>query len=260
MICAGIDAGSRAIKAVLLEYPGMRIVAGGVADQGVRQDELVESLYCRLLEQSGLTAGQIRRRVATGYGRTSIDFADATITEITCQARGIRRLLPDAKEIVDIGGQDSKFLRLNPDGGVRDFAANDRCAAGAGRFLEMAARRLDVSLEEFGHLASRSTAPAAISSMCAVFAETEIVGLLASGADPQDIASGVQRSVAHRVASLVRRDSGCPVVFTGGVAMIEGMGKALEEALGRPVTVAPNPQMTVALGAAILACRQAQEE
>jgi predicted CoA-substrate-specific enzyme activase len=258
MIRAGIDAGSRAIKVVLLEDATARVVASGAADQGVRQDELAEELYRRVLKDAGLRTEQIRWRVATGYGRDRVGFADATITEITCQACGVRHLMPEARAIVDIGGQDSKFLRLNADGGVRDFAMNDRCAAGAGRFLEMVSARLKVSLEEFGRLAGQSAVPAAISSMCAVFAETEIVGLLASGVSPEDIAAGVQASVACRVASMAGRDADSPVVLTGGVAMIAGMGRALEKVLGRPVAVAPNPQMTAALGAAILACRQAQ--
>jgi predicted CoA-substrate-specific enzyme activase len=161
--------------------------------------------------------------------------------------------------VVDVGGQDSKVLRLSPDGGVRDFAMNDRCAAGTGRFLEVVAARLGVGLNELGEMAARSGAPAFVSSTCVVFAETEIVGLLASGARAEDIVAGVRQSLATRVAGMAGRNLEGPVLFTGGVAMIPGMAEAFGEALGQRVEVAPDPQMTGALGAAILAGRAARK-
>jgi predicted CoA-substrate-specific enzyme activase len=181
--------------------------------------------------------------------------ADATVTEITCQARGVRSLLPAARAIIDIGGQDSKVIFL--DGlGVRDFAMNDRCAAGTGQYLEMTARRLNVSLPELGHIASFSRRPAVINSMCAVFAETEIVSLLASGTGTEDIAAGVFRSIAARVAALAGSKLESPVVFTGGAALIPGMDKFLAEARGRELTIAPDPRMAAARGAALIACAE----
>ena len=253
MIYAGIDAGSRTIKVVLVRKGDMTIIGSGLADQGVRQSERATALLARVAEQARVSRTDIRGIVATGYGRNSIDIADTTITEITCHAHGVRRVMPHARTIVDIGGQDSKLLRLDPDGRVRDFAMNDRCAAGTGRFLEVVASRLEIQLGELGDLAERSRSPSPISSMCVVFAETEIVGLLASGAAPADIAAGIQSSIASRVASMAGGKLAEPVAFTGGVALVPGMRRALEAALGRPVFVVESPQMTGALGAAILA-------
>jgi (R)-2-hydroxyacyl-CoA dehydratese activating ATPase len=253
MIFAGIDAGSRTTKVVLWDADRCAVVASGAVDQGIEQDALAEALFDRLLNENGLGRGDVRSAVATGYGRKLIWAADATITEITCQAWGVRQCVGSARTIIDIGGQDSKLLRLHEDGTVGDFVMNDRCAAGTGRFLELMSARLGVRLAELGELAGRSKNPAVISSMCVVFAETEIVGLLASGVLPEDIIAGVQASLATRVAAMTGRSVTSPIVLTGGVAMVPGMEAALSAALGQPLTVASQPQMTCALGAAILA-------
>ncbi len=256
MICAGIDAGSRTVKVVLLDTDRHDPVASVVADQGIAQEALAGELLEGLLASCGLTRGDVSRTVATGYGRSILTFADTTITEITCHAVGVRYLVPDAATVIDIGGQDSKMIWLNGGGTVRDFAMNDRCAAGTGRFLEVVASRLSVHLGDLGQLAAQSTSPAIISSMCVVFAETEIIGLLASGARPEDIVAGVQTAITQRVASMAGRGVESPVVFTGGVALIPGMAEALSAALARPVSIAPQPQITGALGAALMAVRQ----
>jgi predicted CoA-substrate-specific enzyme activase len=258
-ICAGIDAGSRAIKIVLIESPSLRVIDSICADQGVHQDALATRLLDDLLARNSLSRADIARTVATGYARNIISLAHTTITEITCHACGVSHVAPGARTVVEIGGQDSKLLCLQEDGSVRDFAMNDRCAAGTGRFLEIVAQRLEVPLNGLGPLAATSTAPAAISSMCVVFAETEIIGLLASGISEADIVAGVQLSIAQRVAALAGGKVQAPVVFTGGVALLSGMDQALAKALDRPVTIAPTPQMTGALGAAILAARQTQK-
>lgn len=256
MISAGIDAGSRTTKVVLLDAAGRRVLASDVVDQGIEQDALAESLLDRLLRENGLDRGRLGAIVATGYGRKLIRAADAAVTEITCQAWGIRRCVPDARTIIDIGGQDSKLVRLHDDGAVSDFVMNDRCAAGTGRFLELLAARLGVRLAALGDLAGQSRSPAVISNMCVVFAETEIIGLLASGVTPPEIVAGVQASLATRVAAMTGRRVAMPIVLTGGVALVPGMDAALEAALGQPLVVAPQPQMTCALGAAILAWRR----
>ena len=253
MICAGIDAGSRTTKVVLLDGDGQNVLAADVVDQGIEQNALAEALLDRLLRKCGADHRQIGMVVATGYGRKLIRVADASITEITCQARGVRRCVPEVRTIIDIGGQDSKLLRLHADGTVADFVMNDRCAAGTGRFLELLATRLGIRLASLGDLAGRSRVPAVISNMCVVFAETEIIGLLASGVIPEDIVAGVQVSLATRVAAMTGRKVDDPIVLAGGVALVPGMEAALSAALGRPLTVAPQPQMTCALGAAILA-------
>jgi predicted CoA-substrate-specific enzyme activase len=263
MICAGIDAGSRTIKIVLLESEGHRagpgsrprVVGSAIADQGVHPDRLARGLLRDLLAKHNIPRRQVSKMVATGYARNSVREAGDTITEITCQARGVRQLLPGAMTIVEIGGQDSKIIHLDDLGGVRDFAMNDRCAAGSGRFLELLATRLDVGLEELGELAGKSRAPAAINSTCVVFAETEIVGLLAAGARAPDIAAGVQAAICARVSSLSGGRIAPPIVFTGGVALIRHMAEALGKALGHRLSVAPDPQFTGALGAALLAAQ-----
>jgi len=255
MICAGIDAGSRTTKAVLWDATRNAIVAQGSVFEGVERPGLAQELLTQLLADNGLERRQVAATVATGYGRNLIEFADTTITEITCHARGVRHWAPAARTIIEIGGQDSKLIRLDAHGAVRDFAMNDRCAAGSGRFLEMVAGRLGVPLPRLGVLSQQSRAPTAISSMCVVFAETEIIGLLASGRAPADLAAGVQDAIAARVAAMAGRSLEAPVYFTGGVALIPSMATALATALAQPVLISPEPMLTGALGAAMLAAR-----
>jgi len=253
MITAGIDAGSRTIKVVLWDSDKSEVVNSGAVDQGVEQRRLARELLERLL--GGLGRSQIARTVATGYGRNLIDFADAQITEITCHAAGVAHVAPSTRTIIEIGGQDNKIIRLDEMGTVRDFDMNDRCAAGTGRFLEVVATRLGVPLGELGSLVRQSRCPTPISSMCAVFAETEIVGLLAAGRLPADIVAGVQAAISLRVSAMAGRNLACPICFTGGGALVPGMAEALQAALGHPVRLAPEPLFTGALGAALLAQR-----
>jgi predicted CoA-substrate-specific enzyme activase len=256
MICAGIDAGSRTIKTVLIDTENMQVIAKGLTDQGVEQDRLATELFKRVLKKNGLNKRNVAVILATGYGRNAVSIADTTITEITCHAVGVHQLVPEAMTVIDIGGQDSKLIRLDGHGMVRDFAMNDRCAAGTGRFLEVVAERLGIKLESLGDMAAESKNPAAMSSMCVVFAETEITGLLASGTAREDIVAGIQTSIAARIISMAGRRVTAPVIFTGGVAMVSGMADAMQAALGQSVTVSPDPQMTGALGAAIMASKQ----
>ncbi|MFP4381819.1 MAG: acyl-CoA dehydratase activase, partial [Candidatus Sumerlaeia bacterium] len=244
MLYAGIDAGSRAIKAVLVDGETKQIVRMDRCDQGVEQGKRAAELYDRILRDTRKTRDDVQGLVATGYGRNLIDFAGRVVTEISCHARGVRHLVSDVRTIVDIGGQDSKLIRLNEAGKVHDFAMNDRCAAGTGRFLEVVAERLGVALEDLGELASKSTEPASISSMCVVFAETEIIGLMASGVKSSDIVAGVQRSIAQRMAGMAGRNVTEPVVFTGGVALVPGMQSALEASLKSKIRIAPDCQYT----------------
>ncbi|HUW61619.1 MAG TPA: acyl-CoA dehydratase activase [Candidatus Bathyarchaeia archaeon] len=253
MVFAGIDAGSRAVKVVLIESGQRRVLSRKMCDQGVEQEALAADLLDQALHEAGHTRADLGRIIATGYGRNRIVFADSTVTEITCHAKGVRRLDADAMTIVEIGGQDSKLIRLDGSGLVRDFVMNDRCAAGTGRFLEVVAARLGTGLEDLGRMARKSLSPAPISSMCVVFAETEIVGLLATGAAAGDIVAGVQASIAKRVVAMAGRNVDEPIYFTGGVALVTGMAEAVADALGRPVKVAQDPQYTGALGAALIA-------
>lgn len=251
MICAGIDAGSRAIKVVVLDHSTGRILATGITDQGIDQNRLVEELYESTLKNAGVAPNQVSAAIATGYGRNTVRFSHTTLSEITCHARGVYHLRPDARTIIEIGGQDSKVIHLANQGCVHDFTMNDRCAAGTGRFLEMLARRLEVELTKLDELASKSECPAVINSTCVVFAESEIIGLLAQGTKVPDIIAGVQRAIGLRLISLLGRKVEGPVYFTGGVALLPGMARALEQTLLTRIQPVPMPQYTGALGAAL---------
>jgi predicted CoA-substrate-specific enzyme activase len=256
VIHAGIDAGSRTTKIALMGDGDEVLLASAVGEPGACMSGQAEELFERIIAQHQVDRNHIGRVVATGYGRAALRMADTTITEITCHARGVRFLMPDAVTVVEIGGQDSKIILLDRSGGVRDFVMNDRCAAGTGRFLEMVAERLGVGVVELGELAAASRRPAIINPTCAVFAESEIIGLLSAGARPEDIAAGVQETVATRMATLAADRAERPVVFAGGVALIPGMASALSRALTCEVTVASAPQLTGAIGAALMACRE----
>ena len=249
----GIDAGSRAIKIVLYDADRRQVAGRRICDQGIRQEELAMGQLDDLLAEQGLERRHVQRIVATGYGRAALAFVGEAVTEITCHARGVRELVPEVGTVIDIGGQDSKAIWLDARGAVRDFAMNDRCAAGTGRFLEVLADRLGVRVEDLGGQAARSANPTPISSTCVVFAETEIVGLLAGNIATHDIASGVLKAIASRMASMLGRRAVAPVVLTGGVARVAGMAERLSEAIGCPVQLSPDPEYTGALGAALLA-------
>ena len=253
MITAGIDIGSRTIKTVLFDRDKQTIIGHTLWDQGVDQEGMARRQYATVLNDAGLTPEDVTGIVATGYGRNAIAFADTAITEITCHAVGVRHLCPDAQTIIDIGGEDSKVLQLDDKGNVHDFVMNDRCAAGTGRFLEVVAKRLQGDLASVARASKDSDTPATISSMCVVFAETEIIGLLASGASKQDIMAGVQASIAARIHSMVGRRARAPFYMTGGVALVPGMAEAISRVLQQPITVCEHAQLTGALGAAILA-------
>ncbi len=255
MITAGIDVGSRRVKALLLDADDCTVVGHDSVDQGLNQGAIAEQLLAELTARHGLEMTDLGAVVATGYGRNSVPSATRRITEISCHARGVRQLLPDALTIIEIGGQDSKVIWLDRRGVVQDFMMNDRCAAGTGCFLERIAAQLNVSVFELGQTASGSTAPAMINNTCAVFAETEILGLLATGTACEDIAAGVQNAVASRINTMAGHAAVQPVAFTGGVARIPGMAAAIEASLGIPVIIPPDCDYTGALGAAILAAQ-----
>jgi predicted CoA-substrate-specific enzyme activase len=256
MIYAGIDIGSRTIKTVLFDTDKQAMIGHAIWDQGVDQDGMARAQYANVLKEAGLAPDKVTGIVATGYGRNAIAFANKTITEITCHAAGVCFLHPDSQTIIDIGGEDSKVLHLDDKGRVQDFSMNDRCAAGTGRFLEVVAKRLEGDLTSVAEASRGCDTPATISSMCVVFAETEIIGLLASGASKEDIMAGVQASIASRVFSMVGRHAKAPFFFTGGVALVPGMVEAMSKSLQKPIAVCEHAQLTGALGAAILASKR----
>ncbi|MCL1920366.1 MAG: acyl-CoA dehydratase activase [Kiritimatiellaeota bacterium] len=250
MLYVGIDAGSRATKLVAVDESGA-VVRRAVVDQSVQPAATARELF-----DGAAGAAEVGRCVATGYARNVLTFADRAVTEITCHAKGCASLCPAAEAIIEIGGQDSKFIRL-AQGRVHDFVMNDRCAAGTGRFLEVVAVRLGVSLGDLRDLLreAQDAPPVAVSSMCVVFAETEVIGLLATGTPPAAIMRGVQRAIATRVVAMLgdRRRLQGDILFTGGVAQVCGMRDALEHVLGRALRIPDSPQYTGALGAALIA-------
>lgn len=262
MYSAGIDVGSVAAKAVVLECrPGAppRLAGRAALPAGWNAAEAGEEALERACAGASVAREAISRIVATGYGRISLPFADKSVTEITCHARGAVHLFPRVGTVLDIGGQDSKVISVETEHAsrkeslVRDFLMNDKCAAGTGRFLQVLSGTLNMPPAELGRAASVGK-PASISSMCAVFAETEIVGLLAGGTPPQDVAAGVFRSIARRMCGLARRialHDEC--VFTGGLAACPVFAAILAEELGMPVRVPDDPQTVGALGAALIA-------
>lgn len=253
MIYAGIDAGSRAIKIALFDAETNSIIGVARAGQKVRQNLEATELFEELLAEKNLKRESVAKIIGTGYGRDNLDLADDAITEITCHAKGVAFFHPDVRTIIEIGGQDSKLIKLDDRGRVKDFSMNDRCAAGTGRFLEVVADKLQVPLKDLGTYASRSQSPAPISSMCVVFAETEIIGLLSVGTPLEDIIAGVQLSIAHRLLAMCGKALPEPIVFTGGVARVSGMRERLADTLSQQITISERPQFTGAVGAALLA-------
>lgn len=250
MISVGIDSGSATTKAVLVNDG--RIAAQVVLPTAFDFLSAAEKAYESVLVIAEVDEEDVNGVYATGYGRNSIKFANKTISEITAHTMDVYHLYPDVNGIIDIGGQDSKVISVN-DGKVTDFLMNDKCAAGTGKFLEYTARALEVPIEEFGLLALGSNKPASITSMCTVFAETEAISLRARGFKKEDIAAGLIESVARRVAVMARQVGlKQNVAFVGGVAKNEGIKVALEKELGISLYVPPEPQVTGALGAALL--------
>lgn len=253
MYYVGIDVGSLATKAVLLN--GGMIASCAILSSRSDPEKAAYRALEEVLSKAGLKRDQVACMVATGYGRVALDFVDKTVTELTCHARGVHYLCPTARTIIDIGGQDSKILKLNERGDLIDFAMNDKCAAGTGRFLEVMASALEIGLEQLGDFSLRSNNPLRLSSTCTVFAETEVISLLASKQRKEDIAAGLHWAVASRVGNMAKSlGLQKEVVFVGGVAKNIGVKRALE--LSLQIEFAPleeDPQITGALGAALLA-------
>jgi len=249
----GIDFGSTTAKTVILDLKG-RIVASRVAHMGAVSGDGVRASIEGALEDAGLTQEQMGRVVSTGYGRRMLDVADKNYTEITCHARGAVAMVPDARLVIDIGGQDSKVIAVDPNGLVAQFAMNDRCAAGTGKFLETLARAMQVDLKEMGGIALGAQEALKISSMCATFAETEVISLLAEGKTKPDVLGAVHAAIASRTMGLVGRvGKKGPVVMTGGVAKNVAAVHHIQKELGLPLHLPSDPQIAGALGAALLA-------
>ena len=260
MLAAGVDVGSLYTKVVIVDAKG-EVVVSNIIRSGVNYRGAAKAGWEEALAMGELQADDIGYVLSTGYGRRLVSFANGEMTEITCHAKAAKRLFPDISLIVDIGGQDSKVIRVRDNGDVENFLMNDKCAAGTGRFLEVMATALEVELSNLGALSFQSKREVEVSSVCTVFAETEVISLLAEGCDRADIAAAIHRSIAKRVMGMVRqlqRDSSETVEMTGGGAKNEGVVRALEHHLGATVYVAPEPQIMGAWGAALIAFERAE--
>lgn len=252
MYAVGIDIGSTSGEAVILNGDG--ILAFSIVDTGYNSRRAAELALEKALASSGLRREQLGPIVATGYGRIAIEFADRQVTEISCYAKGMAHLFPDVCTLIDIGGQDSKVIAVGKNGKAVDFAMNDKCAAGTGRFLEVTARALQLDLCDLGEISARARRDVPISSICTVFAESEVITLVTEGVERADIVAGLYRAIARRVGAMVRRVGANPIIaFAGGVAKNSGVKRALEEALGVTLVTPPEPQIIGALGAALIA-------
>lgn len=249
----GVDLGSNTAKTVILDARGA-MVTSSVVKMGSVSRRGAKSSMAEALQQAGLAQEDIARTVSTGYGRRMVETADRAFTEITCHARGAAVLCPGVRMVIDIGGQDSKVIAIDENGFVENFAMNDRCAGGTGKFFEVLSDCVDVDIEDIGEMALRGSDALAISSLCATFAETEVISLLAEDKNKDDILAAVHASVAARTVGLVNRVGvRQPAVMTGGVAQNPAAVKFIERALGIPLGLAPNPQIPGAFGAALLA-------
>lgn len=258
MLTLGIDIGSTTSKCVILR-DGTEIVAsslliGGIGTKGPAQ--AVEDV----LTSAGVSRAELANIAATGYGRNKCTETELQASELSCHALGAHLVFPEARTIIDIGGQDAKCIALDAKGRMTNFLMNDKCAAGTGRFLDVMANILTIPVAELGDYAARSVSPASISSTCTVFAESEVISQLANDVAMEDLVAGICASVASRVAALARRMGVTPAVcMSGGVAQNSGVRLALEAALGQPILFSPLAQLFGALGAARFAWQKAEK-
>lgn len=260
MLTMGVDIGSTASKAVVMcdgnEIVSECIIPVGTGTRGPKE------VFQKALEKAQITEDQVDRILATGYGRLGFKKAARELSELSCHAKGVHYLVPEAGSVIDIGGQDAKAIRLDENGALDNFTMNDKCAAGTGRFLEVMARVLDVKVEDMGDISLKSEKQISISSTCAVFAESEVISRLANEETIEDIAAGIHRSVAKKVASLLVRMGPVRknVVMSGGVAKNGGVVRALEKEIGCEITVPEKCQLAGAIGAAIYAYEDLMKE
>ena len=254
----GVDVGSTQTKALIVDE-SRTILARILIPTGANVSRAGEKAFVKACEAAELPREAVGYVVGTGYGRYKILFGDAQITEITCHARGAHSLFPATRTVIDMGGQDTKAIKVGPDGSVADFSMNDKCAAGTGRFLSAAADVTGVGLDEIGPLALQAKVPVRLTSVCTVFVESDIMSYLAQRKTIEDILGGVHKAIATRTMSLIRRVGvESEVTFTGGVSRNIGMVKALEEVLGQPLNVSEEGHYMGALGAALFALERAQ--
>ena len=258
MLTAGIDIGSTMTKVVILR--DHKVLASEIVVTGAEHKRLAHLVMASALEKAGLEINELDYIVGTGYGRVNIPFADKQITEITCHGRGIAQLLPEAHTVIEIGGQDCKCIRLE-NGKVMNFTMNEKCAAGTGRFLQIVADMLELSLEKMNDMALAAEAMTPISNYCAIFAQQEIISALSRGVPVEVILAGLFDSFAHRLVKMAQTQKIVrEVVLTGGGSKHQALRSAVEYVLGYPVLTPEEPLLTGAYGAAILAAEQAEKK
>ena len=257
MLFTGIDIGSTTTEAVIINEK-KEILGTAQINTGFALDEAARNAVEIACREAGCSRNDFTYCISTGYGRELVDFADDQFTEIACHAKGANYCFPQARGVIDIGGQDSKAISIDEVGGIVDFAMNDKCAAGTGRFLEVMARIMGLEIGEMGRLSLRSTKDVKISSICTVFAESEVISLLSKKTcEPYDIMMGIHNSVVRRVNMLVQKARlSAPIVMTGGVARNVGVIHAFEKLLNTDILIPENPQLIGAVGAAIMAYEQ----
>lgn len=249
----GVDVGSTQTKAVILNE-NREIVGRALIDTGADVIQAAHNAFDRALANAGLQRSQVGYVIGTGYGRYKVTFGDRQVTEISCHGRGASQMFPGTQTVIDMGGQDTKAIRVQPNGEIADFCMNDKCAAGTGRFLGAAADALRIPLGELGEVSLKAEKPVRISTTCTVFAEAEVLSWLGKGKKVEDILWGVHQSIAARAIGLLRRVGIAPeITFTGGVAKNVGMIKALEEKLQLKLNVSADSHYMGALGAALFA-------
>lgn len=255
----GVDIGSTACKGIIMDEKETIIqsiiIPYGTGTSGPQK------LNEEIKRVTKLDIDDFDKVVATGYGRMKYDGADKQISELSCHARGVFKLVPTVRTIIDIGGQDAKALKIDKQGRLANFVMNDKCAAGTGRFLDVMAKVLETDISKLGDLDANADNPVSISSTCTVFAESEVISQLSEGASIDNIIAGIHNSVAKRVASLAKRVGlKDDVVLVGGVARNKGIVRAMNSALGYKVIVPENAQLTGAIGAALHAVNLVNEE
>jgi (R)-2-hydroxyacyl-CoA dehydratese activating ATPase len=256
---AGIDMGAKSTKAIVLD--GEKHIRGK-ATVKTRPDfaAVAKEVLAAALQQAGINERDVNYIATTGFGRYNVPFRDIQITDITCVGRGAVFLFPNTRSVLDIGAQSTRALKVSDTGKVREFRTNDKCAAGAGGFIERACKYLEVTIDQVGDLSMQANKPQNISSVCAVLAESEIINHVSTGETVENILRGVHNSLASRALALLKR-SGMEdeVTFVGGVARQKGMVKALEDTLKRKINVNDEPELVGALGAALLALRRLEK-
>ena len=249
----GVDVGSLSTDVVVIDEVG-NVLGSAITLTGANSTQAAETAVAEATWKAGIQTDQFQYVVSTGYGRSAVPAAHKAVTEISCHAMGAKHLFPQCRTIIDIGGQDSKVILVGPDAKVLNFTMNDKCAAGTGRFLEVMAAKLEITLEHLGQLSLSAEGEVPISSVCTVFAESEIVSLVARNHSLAEIIKGLHRSVVNRVMGMVRSVGMTgPYTMTGGVAKNQGVVALFAEALGKTPVVADEPQLVGALGAALMA-------